>query len=66
MPLVSARVERWDARRWWSLVDPSPEPSRQVWVVDLGERPSPTGGQGWYVVLDYETGEVLALNEWVS
>ncbi len=65
-PLLSARVERWGDEPRYSLVSPSPEPSRPVWVIDIGEQPSPTGGQGWYIVLDYETGELLSLTDWVS
>jgi len=35
-------------------------------MIDIGEQPSPTGGQGWYIVLDYETGQLLELTDWVS
>ena len=67
-PLISARIERWGDYPVprYSLVSPSPEPSRLVWVIDLGERPSPTGGQGWYIILDYETGELLSLTNWIG
>jgi len=59
-------VEQWGAHWGNSLVSPSPKPSTLVWVIDIGEQPSPTGGEGWYIVLDYKTGELLSLSHWFS
>jgi hypothetical protein len=65
--LISARVENWGEGHWYSEVSPTPAPTRRVWVVNIGyDDPSPTGGEGWYVVLDYGTGEILSLSHWNS
>jgi hypothetical protein len=65
-PLLSTRVERWDDQPRYSLVSPPPSPATLVWVITLGVQPSPTGGHGWDIVLNHDTGELLSLTEWES
>jgi hypothetical protein len=63
----SAQLEHWADNVHYTNLDPTPEPSRQVWVVNVAYGiPGPTGGEGYVVVLDYLTGEVLALSHWVG
>ncbi len=65
--LLSARLEHWGDDYHYPDTSPAPEPSRLVWVIDLAyQEPGPTGGAGWYVVLDYKTGEILSSSEWVG
>jgi hypothetical protein len=65
--VLSAHLEQWGNDHRFSVKTPAPEPSRLVWVIDLAyEEPSPTGGAGWDVVLDYVTGEVLSFAQWVG
>jgi hypothetical protein len=65
--VLAARLETWgDRPARYSLVSPPPEPTRVVWYIDIGYQPSPTGGEGWEIVLDAQTGEVLSLLEWIS
>lgn len=45
---------------------PVPTSDRLVWKVTLGEQPSPTGGQGTDVVIDFWDGRVILATEWVS
>ena len=47
---------------------PTPaEPTRVVWNIELAfQEPGPTGGAGWYVVLDAMTGDVLGIAQWVG
>jgi hypothetical protein len=47
-------------------VSPAPSPDRLVWRVRLGERPSPTGGQGVDVIIDFWDGRVIFAAEWFS
>jgi hypothetical protein len=65
-PLLTARLQPFGALGWRAHVSPAPGPSTLVWVINFGEQPSPTGGQGWYVVLDAHTGEVVFSSAWVS
>jgi hypothetical protein len=65
--LLSARVEHWGDDYRYPETSPAPEPSRLVWVVDVAyESPSPTGGAGWFVILDYQTGEILSFSQWMG
>lgn len=45
---------------------PVPAPDRLVWRITLGEQPSPTGGQGTDVIIDFWDGRVILATEWVS
>jgi hypothetical protein len=45
---------------------PAPAPDRLVWRITLGEQPSPTGGQGTDVIIDFWDGRFIFATEWVS
>lgn len=45
---------------------PVPTPDRLFWKVTLGEQPSPTGGQGTDVIIDFWEGGVILATDWVS
>jgi hypothetical protein len=45
---------------------PVPTSDRLVWKVTLGEQPSPTGGQGTDVIIDFWDGRVILASDWVS
>jgi hypothetical protein len=45
---------------------PVPTSDRLVWKVTLGEQPSPTGGQGTDVIIDFWDGRVILATEWFS
>jgi len=47
-------------------VSPVPTSDRLVWKVTLGEQPSPTGGQGADVIIDFWDGRVILATEWIS
>jgi hypothetical protein len=47
-------------------LSPVPTSDRLVWKVTLGEQPSPTGGQGTDVIIDFWDGRVILATEWVS
>jgi hypothetical protein len=65
--VLSARLEHWGDDYHYTQASPAPDPSRLVWVLDLAyEMPGPTGGAGWYVVIDYETGDILSFSQWVG
>jgi hypothetical protein len=44
----------------------APAPDRLVWRITLGEQPSPTGGQGTDVIIDFWDGGFIFATEWVS
>lgn len=45
---------------------PVPAPDRLVWKITLGSQPSPTGGQGTDVIIDFLEGRFILATEWVS
>ncbi len=45
---------------------PVPTSDRLVWKVTLGDQPSPTGGQGADVIIDFWDGRVILTTEWIS
>jgi hypothetical protein len=47
-------------------ISPAPSRDQVVWRITLGEQPSPTGGQGVDVFIDYRDGRVLFVGDWVS
>lgn len=71
---ANADVLRADSGRFEDLVSrftakhisPRPSPDQQVWLITLGERPSPTGGQGTDVIIDFVDGRIIFATEWVS
>lgn len=47
-------------------LSPPPSPDRLVWKVTLGEQPSPTGGQGTDVIIDFWDGRIIIASDWFS
>ena len=47
-------------------LSPPPTPEGLVWRVSFGAQPSPTGGQGTDVFVDYFDGRVLLTSDWAS
>jgi len=49
-----------------SRVSPPPTPERLVWRVNLGTVSGPLQGDGTIVILDFQTGSVIQVYDWVS
>jgi hypothetical protein len=49
-----------------SRVSPPPTPERLVWRVNLGTVSGPLEGEGTIVILDFQTGSVIQVFDWIS
>jgi hypothetical protein len=68
-PVLGAEVGRLEdllSRLTAAHISPAPSPDWLVWRIRLGEQPSPTGGQGTDVIIDFWDGRVIFAYEWFS
>jgi hypothetical protein len=49
-----------------SRVSPPPTPERLVWRVNLGTDSGPLQGDGTIVILDFQTGSVIQVFDWIA
>jgi hypothetical protein len=49
-----------------SGVSPPPTPERLVWRVNLGTVRGPLEGEGTIVILDFQTGKIIQVFDWIS